>query len=60
MVKPARWESAVGWFLVEDEHCEHLDMFWQRVIFCLAAAETGQVTTAPGQEFAICKEVFPQ
>lgn len=50
----------MGWFLVGGEHREHLDMFWQRVIFCLAAAETGQVTAARGQEFAICKEVFPQ
>lgn len=30
------------------------------VTHCSAAAEMGQVTTAWGHEFAICKEVFPQ
>lgn len=61
MVKTSKLgEGAVGWFMVGDEHHEHLGMFWQRVIVCLAAAETGQVTTAQGQEFAICEEVFPQ
>lgn len=43
-----------------DEHWEHLDMFWQRLIFCLAAAETGQVTMLEARNLLSARKSFPR